>query len=236
MSGFSVIKSAPRFGQFFCAAFYAVAVWNWIAWLRGRAAPSNLLLTNLDETGVCFLNGDKQGRVLRRPRRNVDAACVLLLTQAATTTQTRGQATHVALICNDAKRRRNGILASVRKLDAENMLSVLIDRGVPKTSTPPELSSSLPLPQPATAASAGVASDPPRGAAAADDDVDLDGTEAAASVGSAEVPLALDLDDVASAQPPVERAEQDAASIAGLCDGCFGAPGGPLARPACRRR
>ena len=103
MSRFSVIKSAPRFGQFFCAAFYAVAVWNWIAWLRGRAAPSNLSLTNLDERGVCFVNGDKQGRVLRRPRRNVDGECVLLLTQAATTTQTRGQATHVALICNDAK-------------------------------------------------------------------------------------------------------------------------------------
>ena len=137
----------------------------------------------------------------------MDAACVLLLTQAATTTQTRGQATHVALICNDAKRRRNGILARIRKLDAENILSVLIDRGMPETSTPAELSSSLPLPQPATAASAGAASDPPRGAAAADDDVDLDGTEAAASVGSAEEPLALDLDDVASAQPPVERAE-----------------------------
>ena len=45
------------------------------------------------------------------------------------------------------------------------------------------------------------------GAAAADDDVDPEGTEAAASVGLAEDPLALDLDDLASAQPPVERAE-----------------------------
>ena len=136
----------------------------------------------------------------------MDGECVLLLTQAATTTQTRGQAAHIALICDDAKRRRNGILARIRNLDAESILSVLIDRGMPETSTPPELSSSLPLPQPATAASAGAASDQPRGAAAADDDVDPDGTKAAVSVGLAEESLALDLDDMASAQPPVERA------------------------------
>ena len=66
--------------------------------------------------------------MLRRPRRNVDGECILLLTQAATTTQTRGQATHIARICDDAKRRRNGILARIRNLDAENILSVLIDR------------------------------------------------------------------------------------------------------------
>lgn len=133
--------------------------------------------------------------------------CVLLLTQAATTTQTRGQATHITLICDDAKRSRNGILARIRNLDAEHILSVPIDRGMPETSTPPELSSSLRLPQPATSARAGAASDPPRGATAADDDFDPDGAEAAASVSSADEPLALDLDDLASAQPRVERAE-----------------------------
>ena len=106
----------------------------------------------------------------------------------------------------NAKRRRNRILARIRNLDAESILSVLIDRGMPESMTPPELSAILPPQQPAAAASAPAAASSHDSEQDADDENDHETTGAARSEGSAEDEAALDLDDLASAQPPVASA------------------------------
>ena len=79
----------------------AAAVWNWVGFLR-RASDRNLLLLNLDETGVSLFNGDKAGTVARRIRRADSVGDGHQLVQYATTAESRGQATHVAIICDDA--------------------------------------------------------------------------------------------------------------------------------------
>ena len=61
-----------------------------------------LLLMNLDETGVPLFNGDRKGTVLKLtsvPRLGERST---ELVQYATTSETRGQATHIAIICDDA--------------------------------------------------------------------------------------------------------------------------------------
>lgn len=101
----------------------------------------------------------------------------------------------------NAKRRRNRILSKIRNLDAESILSVLIDRGMPEERTPAELTAALPPRSPAPPTPAGSSTDPPVAAPASHADSDPDGTEAAPSIGEPEDASALDLDDLASAQP-----------------------------------
>ena len=117
----------------------------------------------------------------------------------------------------NAKRRRNRILARIRNLDAESILSVLIDRGMPESMTPPELTAVLPPQQPAAAVSAPAAASSHDAEQDADDESDHEETGAAPSEGPAEDEAALDLDDLASAQPPVATAlpadQLEAASV-----------------------
>ena len=75
-------------------------MWNWIGYLRERSTKP-LLLINLDETGVPLFNGDRPGTVVKPTRAVLRASQTGELVQYATTNETRGQATHVALICDD---------------------------------------------------------------------------------------------------------------------------------------
>ena len=76
-------------------------MWNWVAHLRDTC-PKPLLLMNLDETGVSLFNGDRKGTVRRVTKKDLRSRRSQEPTQQATRTEMRGQATHVAIICDDA--------------------------------------------------------------------------------------------------------------------------------------
>jgi hypothetical protein len=78
----------------------AAAVWNWVAYLRTRNTKP-LLLLNLDETGVPLFNGDRAGTLLQAAPPVLRTTQTGELEQFATTHETRGQATHIAMICDD---------------------------------------------------------------------------------------------------------------------------------------
>jgi hypothetical protein len=60
-----------------------------------------LLLMNLDETGVPLFNGDRCGNVMKKRTVGGGTNQNEELVQYATTAESRGQATHVAIICDD---------------------------------------------------------------------------------------------------------------------------------------
>ena len=78
----------------------ATVVWNWMRYLRTQH-DQPLLLMNLDETGVPLFNGDRCGNVMKKRTVGAGTNQNDELVQYATTAESRGQATHVAIICDD---------------------------------------------------------------------------------------------------------------------------------------
>jgi hypothetical protein len=93
--------------QLFCArarAFWfpqATAVWNRVEFLRTNSSRP-LLFLNLDETGVPLFQGDRAGTVRRPKRKHIVEGRAMEPTPFTTRRETRAQATHVDVICDDA--------------------------------------------------------------------------------------------------------------------------------------
>lgn len=96
-------KRSPKLDRVFVksSAGQAKSVWNWVAFLR-TLHSQGLLLINLDETGVPLFHGDKKGNVRRVSAAMRRTLGVVDPTQVANRHEMRGQATHVAIICDDA--------------------------------------------------------------------------------------------------------------------------------------
>ena len=102
----------------------------------------------------------------------------------------------------NAKRRRNRILAKIRNLDVESVLSVLIDRGLTDPHAAPAAASS----DPSAAAAPSARPDVQEERQALEDaapggDSEHESAEAAPSVGAPATEEDLDLEALASAQP-----------------------------------
>ena len=68
-----------RIGSDFCVCLKAFASWPWFNYLAGTApAGKKALITNIDETAVCFFQGARRGAMLQHRGDNCRAAAWLM--------------------------------------------------------------------------------------------------------------------------------------------------------------